>query len=752
MPHSAFASLRFRLLLLVLLAVIPALGLTLYTNIELRRLAAADVKEEALRLARIAASDQEDTVKDTRQLLFALAQLSEVRSTDPTACSALFELLNQYPQYVLLGVVARDGDLSCSTLPISDPVNLADRSYFQRVLQMRDFAIGDYQNDPISGKATLDLGYPVLDEAGQVQAVLFASLDLTWLNQLAAEAQLPEGSTFTVIDRNGTILVRYPDPGIWVGQSVPEAPIVETILAQRGEGTAEAYGVDGIPRLFAFTPLSGVPGGEDVYVSIGIPAAVAFAGANRVLARHLAGLGLVTVLALAAAWFGGDLFILRWINMLVSATKRLSAGDLSARTGLPYGKGELGQLAHAFDEMAESLEQAHQMLEQRVADRTRDLSALYDVMAVASGSLDLGTVLENSLDRVLAVMGSEVGAIHLFDETKGVLRLATWRGVPPDLVTKIDSVPVDSGLAGWVIEHGQPLVVPNIATGLRPLLALPATSSQAYVGAPMRAKGRVLGVLSVVGETGYQFEAEEVTLLASIADEVGVAVENARLYQQAEQLAVMRERERLARELHDSVTQSLYSLTVLAEAGRRLAGAGDLQRVEEAVARLGEIGQQALKEMRLLVYELRPLALQREGLVGALQQRLDAVEGRVGVEARLLSEKLIELPASVEEGLYGIAQEALNNALKHAAATSVTVYIRAENEQVELEVVDDGQGFDPHTVSDRGGMGLTSMRERAEKLGGSLTVLSAPGEGTRVKVSVGVRTSGSSHDFLEVFR
>lgn len=918
MLRSVFASLRFRLLLLVLLAVVPALGLTLYTNIELRRLAAADVKEEALRLARIAANDQEDTIKDTRQLLFALAQFPEVRSTDPTACSALLELLNQYPQYALLGVIARDGDLFCSTLPISSPVNLANRDYFQLVLQTRDFAIGDYLSDHISGKAALDFGYPVFDETGQVQAVVLASLDLTWLNQLAAEAQLPEGSTFTVIDRNGTILVRYPAPGIWVGQSVPEAPIVETILTQRGEGTAEAYGVDGIPRLFAFTPLTGVPGGEDVYVSIGIPAAVAFADANRVLVRHLIGLGLVTILALVAAWFGGNLFILRWVNMLVSATKRLSAGDLTVRTGLPYGKGELSQLAHAFDEMAESLEAAHQMLEQRVADRTRELLALYDVTAVASASLDLETVLESSLDRVLAVMGSEVGAVHLLDETEGMLRLASWRGIPPDLVAKIDSVPVDSGLAGWVVERGEPLVVPNIATGLRPLLAVPASGSQAYVGAPIRARGRVLGVLSVVGEEGRQFKAEEVALLASIADEVGVAVENARLYeaervqrcqadtllqvasvvgstleldevldrildqlrqvvgydsasvqllqggglrviaasgfadvkqvlgttfplseafpnqkvveegrplnladapelhtvfrqppyshirswlgvplrvqeriigmitldcqqpgryreeevrlatafadlaalalenarlyQQAEQLAVMRERERLARDLHDSVTQSLYSLTLLTEAGQRLTKAGDLERVEGYLVRLGEIAQQALKEMRLLVHQLRPLALQREGLVGALQQRLDAVEGRVGVKARLLTEKLVELPAHVEEGLYRIAQEALNNALKHAAATSVTVYIRAKDERVELEVVDDGQGFDPDTVSDRGGMGLASMRERAEKLGGSLAVVSVPGEGTSVKVSVGMRTPGSSYDFLEVSR
>jgi signal transduction histidine kinase len=440
------------------------------------------------------------------------------------------------------------------------------------------------------------------------------------------------------------------------------------------------------------------------------------------------------VLALAAAWFGGDLLILRWVNMLVGATKRLSSGDLSVRTGLPSDQGELGQLAHAFDEMAESLELAHQMLEQRVADRTRELSALYDVMAVASASLDLETVLESSLDRVLAVMGSEVGAVHLLDETKGLLYLAVWQGVPPDLMAKIDSVPVENGLAGWVIEHSEPLVVPNLATGLRPLLALPARGSQAYVGAPIRAKGRVLGVLSVVGEAGRQFKTEEVALLASIADGVGVAVENARLYRQAEQLAVMKERERLARELHDSVTQSLYSLTLLAEAGQRSGRAGDLKRTEGYLARLGEIGQQALKEMRLLVYDLRPLALQREGLVGALQQRLDAVERRAGVEARLLVEGEIELPASIEEGLYRIAQEALNNALKHAGPTSVTVHIRADGRFVGLEVADNGRGFDPDAVSDKGGMGLVSMRERAEKLGGLLTVLSAPGEGTSVKV------------------
>ena len=244
----------------------------------------------------------------------------------------------------------------------------------------------------------------------------------------------------------------------------------------------------------------------------------------------------------------------------------------------------------------------------------------------------------------------------------------------------------------------------------------------------------------MVGETGRQFKPEEVTLLASIADEVGVAVEHARLYQQAEQLAVVRERERLARELHDSVTQSLYSLTLLAEAAQRLVGVGDFGRVQGYLARLAEIAQQALKEMRLLVYQLRPLVLRREGLVGALQQRLDAVEKRTGVKASLLVEGEIELSATTAEALYRIAQEALNNALKHASAAWVKVIVRACTSHMELEVIDNGKGFDPDALDDAGGMGLVSMRERAEKLGGTLTVLSAPGEGTRIIVRVGLGT------------
>jgi signal transduction histidine kinase len=182
----------------------------------------------------------------------------------------------------------------------------------------------------------------------------------------------------------------------------------------------------------------------------------------------------------------------------------------------------------------------------------------------------------------------------------------------------------------------------------------------------------------------------------------------------------------------------LYSLNLFAGVGREAFTLGDMAQVQSCLVELGQIAQQALKEMRLLVYELRPLAITQEGLVGVLRQRLDAVERRTGVQAQLQGEARLDLPRQVEEALYHIAQEALNNALKHAAATAVTVSIEASDGRIELKVVDNGAGFDPQAAAGKGGLGLTGMRERVEKMGGVLTILSVPGEGTTVKVELEV--------------
>ncbi len=198
--------------------------------------------------------------------------------------------------------------------------------------------------------------------------------------------------------------------------------------------------------------------------------------------------------------------------------------------------------------------------------------------------------------------------------------------------------------------------------------------------------------------------------------------------------AISEERNRLARDLHDAVTQSIYSLTLLAEAGQRMIKNGDIQQAEINHSRLREIAQQVLQEMRLLVYELRPQVLRNEGLIGALEQRLESVERRAGIDARLVVDVDLEIPAELEVELLHISQEALNNALKHSKASEVVLSLRADEDNLRLEIEDNGQGFDLELARGKGGMGLTSMGERVEKIGGKLTIQSGPDRGTTIRV------------------
>jgi signal transduction histidine kinase len=377
-------------------------------------------------------------------------------------------------------------------------------------------------------------------------------------------------------------------------------------------------------------------------------------------------------------------------------------------------------------------------LEHRVAERTRELTTLYEVTAATSQSLDLQETLEKCIEQTLRALRSSAAAVHVLDEPVEELRLAVQWGIPPDIVARLGTLSVEGGLMDSIREHGEPLVVPDIPKDPRTSQVFGSTSFHKYVGAPMRARGRTMGLLSVFDkdESNQEFSLEDVALLASIADHMGVAVENDWLRRRAEQAAILEERERLARELHDAATQSLYSLTLFAEAAQDRVRDGDFSQASQVLHDVSTTANQALKEMRLMLYQWRPSLLREGGLVEALRYRLDAVEGRVGVEGRLLADRSLKFSAPVEEGLYRIAQEALNNALRHADASTATVHIRTEGECVVLEVLDDGRGFDPHVAGQQGGLGLNSMRERAAELGGSLTISSAPGKGTRVEARV----------------
>lgn len=352
--RPSLGGLQARISLLVLCAVVPAVALMVYTNLEERRLKAADAHDDALRLARLISADHERLIEGARELLVTLARLPAVRGAERAACGALFaDLLQQYPAYANFGVIAPDGNLICSALP-SGAVFLGDRTYFQRAVATREFAVGDFQVGRVTRKATINFGYPVLDARGAVQGVAFSALDLAWINRLAARAELPGRSMLSVIDRNGTLLARYPSVEGQIGERLVEPALLAAVAAGHGSGTAQTVGADGVQRLHSFVTLGQ---GGVAYVVVGIPTDVAYADAQRVLRRNLSALAVVALLALAAAWVGGRLFIVRPTRKLVAFTRRLSAGELGARIRLTRAPGEIGELARALDDMAESLEQ-----------------------------------------------------------------------------------------------------------------------------------------------------------------------------------------------------------------------------------------------------------------------------------------------------------------------------------------------------------------------------------------------------------
>ncbi|MFO7600410.1 MAG: PAS domain-containing protein [Candidatus Desulfacyla sp.] len=349
-----YATLRFRIILIVVISVLPALGLVLYGGLEQRRLAGLEARQEALQLARQASLNQKNLITETRHLLSMIAERQAVRNGQWEECSAFMaSLLSEFSHYLNFGVIDLEGNLRCSALPYSGTVSAMDRTYFQRVLQTGDFAVGDFQTGRVSGRASVNLACPVQDEQGRTAGVVFASLELGWLNRLASEVQLPRGSTLTLVGGDNVILARHPEPERWVGKSAPEIVDILLILTT-GNGVGEAVGVDGVHKLYAVIQATDAPQPAIIYA--GIPTHEIYAGANQILARNLIALVVAALLALAIALVFSHLFITRKMNVLVDLARQLTEGNLGARTPFSGENGEIGRLARAFDAMAEGLQ------------------------------------------------------------------------------------------------------------------------------------------------------------------------------------------------------------------------------------------------------------------------------------------------------------------------------------------------------------------------------------------------------------
>jgi signal transduction histidine kinase len=367
--------------------------------------------------------------------------------------------------------------------------------------------------------------------------------------------------------------------------------------------------------------------------------------------------------------------------------------------------------------------------------RADELDALRTTMADVAAVLDLPALLQAIVERAAVLLDATGGEFGLYDEASQELQIVVSHNLGEDYVGTRHKL--GEGVMGRVAQTGESMIIPDYSTWAGGLAEY--SQVHATLATPLKAGGRLVGVFTTVStDPDRKFTPADLHLLNLFAQQAAIAIENARLYQQAQQLAVMEERQRLARDLHDSVTQALYGITLYSEAAAEELSLQQLDTVAEYLGELQQTSQEALAEMRLLIHELRPAVLEEEGLVAALQARLLAVEGRAGLQTQFMLEVEGRLPPRVEEGLYRIAREALNNALKHAQASAITVKLHrtAEDGKVRLEILDDGIGFDPETAREKGGLGLAAMEERAAELAGQLIVERGEKGGTRVLVEV----------------
>ena len=346
------SSLRVRLLVPVLVAVVPTFGVGLYWVHAHERQLSAKAHEDATALAQLVGERHQRSVDAARGVLLALASMPSVIALDGATCSAsLAPILERESDLVNLGAVRADGFMFCSAAPQPGPIDLSDRTFYREALRTGGLGVGEYVVSRVRGMGALGFAYPV-SSGGRVVAVAYASLAVTELQRELDALALPPGAEVAVLDRAGVTLSARPDGAGWAGR--PFEPRLVAALREAG-GPVALAGTDGVERTFALRGVTAPDGTVAMYVLAGIPTGALLEPVQRVSRRGLLAYVLAAALALAGAGLMAELMLVRRLHRLAAASRAIAAGDWSARSGLAAGRDELGQLGRSFDEMARSL-------------------------------------------------------------------------------------------------------------------------------------------------------------------------------------------------------------------------------------------------------------------------------------------------------------------------------------------------------------------------------------------------------------
>jgi signal transduction histidine kinase len=376
------------------------------------------------------------------------------------------------------------------------------------------------------------------------------------------------------------------------------------------------------------------------------------------------------------------------------------------------------------------------MLQDRDSTAFRTLS---DVVLAIAAEREVEPVLQKLAHAARELGGARYAALGVPDGEGGFARFIT-SGMSDELIAAMGPLPRTHGMLGAMLEGRDPYRTPDIHAHERFRGWWPSAhpDMRSFLGVPIVARGGIIGALYLTEKQGAaEFSAADEKLIVLLAAHAAIAIENARLYERSRELSIVEERNRLARELHDSVTQQLFGVVLAAQSACELLQRGE--PAQEQLERVQALARGAMDELRSVVFELRPASLEAEGLGQVLRKHVDVLRRVTGraIELRVASPPALGQEAAGQ--VFRIAQEALQNALRHAGADRIEVLLQDGGGRLELSVSDDGHGFDAAAPGLRGRrLGLTSMEERAAELGGRLEIDSRPGSGTTVRLEVPV--------------
>ncbi|MFQ5960385.1 MAG: HAMP domain-containing protein [Candidatus Methylomirabilales bacterium] len=429
------------------------------------------------------------------------------------------------------------------------------------------------------------------------------------------------------------------------------------------------------------------------------------------------------------------------IRTLAAATEEVASGRFERRVPVS-SKDEIGQLAHSFNVMAERLEDHRRQLRglnESLERKAQEAEALYKIGTEILALLDLDKLLHSVVERAKELLGCEVGALCLLNEEEERELVPRVTSGPPEAFGEGRIQPVDQSLALTLMDYCPP--APGAGSQGRPQFRCAMVKPEyleAHLAVPLKRGKKVVGVFCVGDRRPRSFSTAEVDLLSGLATQAAIAIENAKLYEKTQSLAILEERERIAREMHDGLAQALGALHLQVTRAQELLKVHQVAKAQTVLERIRKIAEAGYDDIREAIFGLRTIASRGLGLVPTLREYLHEWNLQNGVVADLQidTETEVKLSPEAELQLIRIIQEALANVRKHAAARFARVRFELEESHLLVTVADDGKGFDQTQLSRRTSncFGLETMRERAESVGGSLKVQSRLRRGTTVIV------------------